>query len=73
MRAAAALGEGEEAAGRKDTRQAEHAGEKEEMSAPSGRPPSHSCTYQPVEEVGHLHLGEVGGFYLRFLVRFGWW
>lgn len=32
-----------------------------------------SCTYQPVEEVGHLHLGEVGGFYLWFLVSFGWW
>lgn len=65
--------EGEEAEGkeRKETRQAEHAGE-EEMSAPMEHPPSHSCTYQPVEEVGHLHLGEVGGFDLWFLVRFGW-
>lgn len=72
MSAAAAPGEGEEAAGRKETRQAEHAGEEEEeMSAPLGQPPSRSRTYQPVEEVGHLHLGEVGGFYLWFLVRFG--
>lgn len=72
MSTAAALGEREEAAGKKETRQAEHAGEEEEMSVPSGQPPCHSCTYQPVEEVGHLHLGEVGGFYFWFLVRFGY-
>lgn len=71
MSTAAAPGEGEEAAGRKETRQAEHAGEEEETTAPLGQPPSHSCTYQPVEEVGHLHLGEVGGFYLWFLECFG--
>lgn len=32
---------------------------------------SRSRTYQPVEEVGHLHLGEVGRFDLWLLMRFG--
>lgn len=58
---------------RKESRQAEHAGEEDEPAAPSGHSHCRSCTYQPVEEVGHLHLGEVGRFDFGFLVRFGWW